>query len=143
MKKQLCWFATIGVLSTITYSVLYVLLREATSATASNALALLLTALANTEANRRLTFDVRGSDGLARDHAGGLIAFAIALGITSGSAMALQLGAPDAGRGIELTVLVASSVLATAVRFVLLRAWIHQPRRRPALLSGRLERIAQ
>jgi len=69
MKRQLCRFLAIGVLSTVAYSVLFLVFREAMPAAASNAVALLVTALANTEANRRVTFAVRGSEGRLRDHA--------------------------------------------------------------------------
>ena len=47
-------------LSTLAYLLLYVLLRAPLGAQAANCVALLLTAVANTAANRRLTFGVRG-----------------------------------------------------------------------------------
>ena len=137
MKRQLCRFLAIGVLSTVAYSVLFLVFREAMPAAASNAVALLVTALANTEANRRVTFAVRGSEGRLRDHAAGLGAFAIALTITSGSVLVLQGVAPGAPRIVELSVLVASNVLATMVRFILLRTWIDRPSRRSILVPTR------
>ena len=143
LPTQVRRFVAIGVVSTIAYAVLYLLFRAAMPAVAANALALLVTAVGNTAANRRLTFAVRGSEGLARDHAAGLAAFGVALAITSGSVVALQAVAPGAGRAIELTVLVLSNVLATMARFVLLRAWIDRPRRASALLPSRVERIAR
>ena len=54
----------VGVASTLAYAVLYVLLRGPFPAFTANLLALLLTAVANTAANRRLTFGVRGRDAL-------------------------------------------------------------------------------
>ena len=53
-------FAVIGVASTLAYLVIYLLLREGLRAQAANAIALLVTAVANTAANRRLTFGLRG-----------------------------------------------------------------------------------
>ena len=62
--RQLVSFALIGAASTLAYAVLYLALRQAMPAQAANALSLLLTAVANTAANRRLTFGVRGAGGV-------------------------------------------------------------------------------
>ncbi len=120
--RQIASFAAIGVLSTAAYVVLYAVLRGSTSAAVANAAALLATAIANTAANRRLTFDVHGRDGLARDHAAGLLAFAVALAITSASLAVLHVLAPHASRVVEVVVLLAANVAATLSRFVLLRS---------------------
>ena len=61
-------FAAIGVLSTIAYVLIYAALREIASAHVSNLLALAITALASTQANRHFTFGVRGRAGLLADH---------------------------------------------------------------------------
>jgi putative flippase GtrA len=132
-------FVAIGIVSTLAYLALYFLLRDVTSAQLANAAALLITAVGNTAANRRFTFGVRGRDGVARDHLGGLLAFAVALAITTSAIGALHLLAPRAGRTTELLVLVAANVLATLVRFLVLRAWIARPRRgssTPILAEG-------
>jgi putative flippase GtrA len=138
--RQLWSFAMIGVVSTMAYAALYALLRQAVSPIVANAAALLVTAVGNTAANRRLTFSVRGGGGLVRDHLGGLLAFGMALAITSGSISALALVAPAAGRAVELTVLVVSNAAATIVRFLVLRTWIDQPARQSAAMAPRLER---
>jgi putative flippase GtrA len=117
-------FAAIGILSTAAYAVLYLAFRSAVGATAANALALVLTAVANTAANRRLTFGVRGRRSIVRDQVGGLVALAIALAITTASVSLLGALVPRAGRLVELAVLVVANALATIVRFVLLRSWI-------------------
>ena len=122
--RQVKSFALIGVASTIAYVLLYALLREWLSAAMANGAALLITAIGNTAANRRLTFGVRGRDGLGRHHFGGLVAFAVALAITSASIGLLQALVPHPARLLEITVLVGANVLATVVRFLLLRAWI-------------------
>lgn len=131
-------FVAIGVVSTLAYLVIYAALREFVPAALANGAALLVTAVGNTYANRRFTFGVRGWDGAARDHLGGLIAFGIALAITTSSIGALHVAAPNAGRTTELVVLVAANVLATVIRFVVLRSWIVRSRRTSANL--RLER---
>ena len=122
--QRLASFAAIGAVSTIAYLALYSALRLAMAPAPANAIALVVTAVANTAANRRLTFGVRGSEGLARDHAVGLSAFAIALAITSVSVTVLGQVDPGAGRMVELMVLAAANVVATGCRYLLLRRWM-------------------
>jgi putative flippase GtrA len=122
--RQVLSFAAIGVVSTLAYVALYSLLRASTSAVLANLIALAVTAVGNTAANRRLTFDVRGRDRLVTDQLAGLLAFAVALGITTGAVGLLQVLAPKAGLPVELAVVVAASGVATIVRFILLRSWI-------------------
>ncbi|HEY6057360.1 MAG TPA: glycosyltransferase [Candidatus Limnocylindrales bacterium] len=138
--RQVRRFVVIGVASTVAYILLYGGLRTVASAPLSNALALVGTAIGNSAANRRLTFEVRGSDGLARHHLTGLLALGIALAITSASIGLLSVVAPQAGRGVELMVLVVANAVATVVRFVLLRTSITSPRARVMPNSPRLER---
>ena len=56
-------FMGVGVLSTLAYALLFLLLRPALGADGANASALALTAVGNTAANRRFTFGVRGRGG--------------------------------------------------------------------------------
>jgi putative flippase GtrA len=130
--SQLLRFCLIGLVSTAAYAGLYWLLRERWSAPLSNALALVVTGVANTAANRRLTFGVRGRRRLGRDHLGGLTALGVGLVTTSGAIAGLHAVAPGTGRLVELGVLTTANVVATITRFLLLRAWIHHPRQRPA-----------
>jgi putative flippase GtrA len=115
-------FGAIGVMSTLAYVVLYAWLRGTASAGIANALALVITAFANTAANRWLTFGIRGSEGLARHHAAGLLALGAALVITSASLVALNALAPRHGRLTEIAVLVLANAAATLVRFLFLRS---------------------
>ena len=78
-------FALVGVASTVAYAALYLLFRGPVGAQAANLLALLLTAIANTAANRRFTFGVRGSTDRLRHQAQGLAIFLVGLGVTSGA----------------------------------------------------------
>jgi len=136
-NAQVLRFAAIGVASTLAYALLYVLLRPLMPAQAANALTLLVTAIANTAANRRLTFAVRGRSRVVRHQVQGLVVFGIALALTSGSIALLHALDPHASRAAELAAITVANVVATALRFVLLRAWVFRARRsapRPALL---------
>jgi putative flippase GtrA len=114
-------FGAIGLVSTAAYVGLYAILRNIAPAAAASAVALAITAAGNTAANRRLTFEVQGKEGLARHHAAGILALAVALSITSASLGILQAIAPHHGRLTEIATLVAANAAATIVRFLLLR----------------------
>ena len=124
LPRQIVRFAAIGIASTLAYIVLYALLRDAVGPYLANLAALVITAIGNTAANRRLTFGVRGAAGAAADHVQGLIVFGVGLALTTGALAALHTWAPAAGQLIELLVLVAANALATALRFVAYRSWI-------------------
>ncbi len=121
MFAQLVKFGGIGVLSTLAYFVLYLGLRELAGAQAANLIALLITAVANTAANRRMTFGVRGGDDALKHHAGGLIAFGVGLALTSGSLWVVHHLITDPSRILEVTVLVLANAVSTLVRFLSLR----------------------
>jgi len=121
LSTQLVRFAAVGAASTLAYAVLFWALREVLPAAASNVIALAATAVANTAANRRLTFGIRGRERLLGDHAGGLLAFAAALVFTNGAIVAMGLFAPGASRVAEIAVLTAANAIATGVRFLVLR----------------------
>ena len=120
LPLQIASFAVVGIASTIAYLVLYLLLRGVMSAQAANVLSLLVTAVANTAANRRLTFGISGRRHAARHQVKGLIAFGIGLALTSGALAALT----HPSRGVEVSVLVAANLVATVIRFVLYRTWV-------------------
>jgi putative flippase GtrA len=134
--RQLTSFGAIGLASTLAYVAIYSVLREAAPAGVANALALVITAVGNTALNRRLTFKVQGHDSLARHHAAGLLALAVALAITSASLAILSAIAPHHGRLAEVAVLVTANATATLVRFLLLRSAL-APRWPPTAESRR------
>ncbi|MGZ8801104.1 MAG: glycosyltransferase [Mycobacterium sp.] len=129
LLRQVVRFGAVGVASTAAYVVLFVLMQGWAGAQLANLIALLLTAIANTAANRRFTFGVGGNPQLARHHLEGLIVFGIALSITSGALGLLHATTQAPHHLVELAVLVAANLLATTVRFVLLRGWVFHPRR--------------
>ncbi|HEY2442375.1 MAG TPA: bifunctional glycosyltransferase family 2/GtrA family protein [Streptosporangiaceae bacterium] len=132
LPRQVSGFIVIGAVSTIAYALLYLLLRLALPAQAANAVSLLVTAVANTAANRRLTFGIRGRASAARQQAKGLVAFAVGLALTAGGLAALHAISARPGAGWEVCVLVVASLAATALRFLLLRRWVFGPAARPA-----------
>jgi putative flippase GtrA len=127
--RQAVRFGAVGVASTLAYLVLFMLMHGVIGAQAANLVALFVTAVANTAANRRFTFGVTGGTKAARHHVEGLIVFAIALAITSGALAGLHAFVDQPHRLLELSVLVLANLAATALRFVLLRGWVFHPRR--------------
>jgi putative flippase GtrA len=124
LASQLARFTLVGVASTAAYVLLYLLLRAVLAAQVANAISLLLTAVANTAVNRRITFGIRGRQHAARHQVRGLIAFGIGLALTSAALAALHASAAQPGRAAELTVLIAANLTATLVRFTLYRGWV-------------------
>jgi len=121
MVGQMLRFGLVGIASTVAFALLYLLLHPAMGAQAANLTALLLTAIANTAANRAFTFGIRGRSGAARHQLHGLLVFAFGLAITSGSLFVLHHFDPAVGKVVELSVLVVANLVATLVRFVALR----------------------
>lgn len=117
-------FIAVGALSTAAYALLYLMFRELFGPGPSNAIALAITAVGNTALNRSFTFDVRGRDNLIRHVVMGTGVFFATLLITSVALFILNAVHPDPRRWLEVVVLVASSVIATIVRYVTFRFWI-------------------
>jgi glycosyltransferase involved in cell wall biosynthesis len=120
--SHLVRFGAVGVVSTLTYLLLFALLRGALGAQGANLVALLVTAVANTAANRAFTFGVRGRAGLITQHLQGLIVFGIGWALT---AAALGLAHAAGWHGMrELAAAVVANLLTTLVKFVLFRQWV-------------------
>ncbi|WP_285242268.1 bifunctional glycosyltransferase family 2/GtrA family protein [Pseudarthrobacter sp. fls2-241-R2A-127] len=135
---QLVRFAAIGAASTLAYLAIFVFCRGFMDPQLANFLALLITAVANTGANRRFTFGIQGGNPV-RHHFEGLIVFGIGLVLTSGAlALVHRTTTPD--RWAEILTVVAANLAATAVRFLLFRLWVFRertPRTAPTAHAGR------
>jgi putative flippase GtrA len=123
-------FMGVGLVSTVAYALLYLLLRAPLGPGGSNAVALAVTAVANTQANRALTFGLRGRERLLRQHAMGAAVYVLTLGLTAGAMAVLHDLDAASSRLLEVAVLVAASICATVTRFVALRTWVFAQRRR-------------
>jgi putative flippase GtrA len=128
-RVQALRFVAVGLVSTLAYVILFLALRTFAAGQVANALALLATAVANTAANRRFTFGLRGRARAMRHQAEGLVVFGIALALTAGCLAALRAFDPNASRLAELSALIGANLAATVLRFVLLRGWVFRARR--------------
>ena len=120
---QVVRFALVGGVCTVLYLVLFVCFRLAVNAQVANILALLLSAVANTALNRRITFGLKGR-AATREHATGLLAFVLGAGLTAASLAVLHHMNGHPGTVLEVVVLLGATVVATVVRFALFRWWI-------------------
>ncbi|MCU1508832.1 MAG: glycosyl transferase [Glaciihabitans sp.] len=129
---QVVRFGAIGVVSTAAFALLYLVFQLVTPAQLANFLALLVTTIGNTWANRRFTFRVRGTATMVKHQLQGLVVFGLAWGVTSGSLAGLHAINPSASPNLQLAVLTGANLVATLLRFVLLRVWVFRGQRWPA-----------
>ena len=125
-------FCVIGVISTVLYTILYFPLRVPLTPAGANLVALVLVGVANTEANRRWTFNRGGGHRLGL-HVRAALLFAATYLLTTLAVLALDLIVPGAGPVIELLVLILAYALMTLLRFVVLDRWVfarHRKERR-------------
>jgi putative flippase GtrA len=132
---ELVAFTTVGAVSTIAYFLLFLALRGALGDYGANVLALTATMIANTSAYRAWTFGRRratgrsgrrgrwGSWGRWREWARAATVHLAGLGLTTAAIVAAR--AVDGATTTSLVVLLlVASVLSTALRFLLMPAWI-------------------
>ena len=123
-------FLAVGLVSTLAHALLFLALRGMVGAAGANALALAVTAVGNTAANRRFTFGVRGRRDLLRHHFRGALVFVLTLALTNSALLVLHgLDATPPG-AVELAVLAAANLTATVTRYVAMRTWVFARRRR-------------
>jgi glycosyltransferase involved in cell wall biosynthesis/putative flippase GtrA len=129
LGPQLVRFSTVGLVSTAADIVLYNLLRSPLGPWWANVVALLVTMVGNTQANRTWTFRRGRRHGLARSHAEAGVAFLVGLATSTVALAAVRAAVDDPSRLIDTIALLLSGGVATATRFLLFRHWIFGPSR--------------
>jgi putative flippase GtrA len=126
LAPQVVRFASIGVVSTVVFAALFAVLAGPLGPVGADVVALLVCAFANTAANRRLTFALRGRAGRVRHYAAGTALGLLPLGLTL-VALGVLAALGVTALTVTLVVLTATNLLATAARFLLLRNWVFRP----------------
>jgi putative flippase GtrA len=126
LGPQVVKFASIGIMSTVVFAALFALLDGALGPVGADVVALLVCAFANTAANRRLTFALRGRAGRVRHYVAGTALGLLPLGLTL-TALAVLATLGVTSLPVTLVVLTVTNLLATVVRFLLLRNWVFAP----------------
>lgn len=126
--RQAAWFTVIGVAATVGYLLLYLALREVLSPQPANYAAWGITAIVDTAANRRFTFDATCRVSQARAQVQGLLIFVLSLVFTSIALAVLDALVTDPGRPLEIAALIGANLAAGLLRFELLRRWVFAER---------------
>lgn len=139
LRAQVVLFGLVGVMSTLFYAAVFLGLRSAMAAQWANAGALAISAVANTAANRRLTFGVVGRQRAVRHHLQGLAVFGAGLALTSTALWSLHAWSDGPHPLIEIAVLTVANLVVTGARFAAMRWWIfaHRGEARSVTASGR------
>ncbi|MEV4167037.1 glycosyltransferase [Nonomuraea dietziae] len=121
--RKVVTFGLVGLASTVVHAGLYLLLRAGMAAEAANLFALAATAVVNTEANRRWTFN-RGAGRRAVVHARAGLLFLLNFAVTTAAVVVVGAGV----RWVEGLALVGASIGVTVIRFTLLDRWVFRSR---------------
>src|SRR4051794_5280534 len=127
-RRQIGWFAVIGVASTGAYLLLYLLLRQLLSPQPANYVAWTITAILDTAANRQWTFDATCRVSQVRAQIEGLLIFVLSLAATSLALALLDALVTDPSRPAEIAALIGANLVAGLLRFELLRRWVFAER---------------
>jgi putative flippase GtrA len=123
LAGQLVRFASIGGVSTVVFGALFLVLSGPLGAVGATVVALAVCTVANTAANRRLTFSLRGRAGRARHQLAGLLLAGLPLALTLAALAALGR-AGVWSTGAQLVAVTAASLVAALARFLVLRRWV-------------------
>lgn len=128
LRGQLARFAVIGAGSTAVHLGILALLTAPLGAQGANLVGLVVSTVANTAANRAWTFQVRGTDQLARQHLQALVVFAITWVCSSLALELLAVVWPGASTLTTVAVVGGANAVSTVVRFAAMRSWIFRTR---------------
>lgn len=126
LSAQLVRFASIGLVSTLVFAVLFSLLAGPIGAVAALVVAFGLCSLVNTAANRRLTFSLSGRSDRRRHVLAGAAAAALPLALDL-AALGVLAAAGVTSLRPQLVVLTIMNGVAAVGRFLLLRRWVFRP----------------
>jgi glycosyltransferase involved in cell wall biosynthesis len=118
-------YASVGLASTLSYLVLFLLLRDTIGVFAANLIAAAVTSIVYTVAHISFTFRARTDRQVRQGIAIGAISFAIGIGLTSATLAATYVLGSTSPTAEGLAVLVGI-LAASSVRFVLLRGWAYR-----------------
>ena len=126
LAAQLVRFASIGLVSTVVFAVLYALLVGPLGAVIALFVAFGLCSVVNTAANRRLTFSLSGRSERSRHVLAGaaVAAFPLVLDL---AALGVLAAVGTTSLGAQLLVLTLVNGVAAVARFLLLRRWVFRP----------------
>ncbi|GAA4600388.1 putative flippase GtrA [Actinoplanes octamycinicus] len=129
VPRQLLWFMLVGALSTVLQTIVYVSVREVVAATWASWLALLVVTPVNTEAHRRITFNVTTS-AIARLHwEAGLTSVVVYLANLAASPWFAAIAGPHPSALTESLILALTGSLVGGARYLILRSWVFAARR--------------
>jgi putative flippase GtrA len=124
---ELVTFAIVGALSTVATLVMFLVLRGAIGSIAANATAFTVAGLGNIAANRRWTFGRHGRSGRRGEWLRSTGIHLAGLAITTG-ALLLARVIEGGSLAVELSLLAVAFTVSTALRFLLMPAWIFRRR---------------
>ena len=122
LLDELAEFGLIGLIGTAVYLALYELLRPTASALGANAVALVLTAIGSTLANRRFTFRAQGHGRLGQEAQEVMVVLLLGLAISSAALGLLGVLSPTADTTAQMMAMVGANTVAAVLRFLVLRA---------------------
>ena len=128
LRGQVARFAVIGAGSTVLHLGLLALLTGSVGAQVANLVGLVVSTVVNTAANRAWTFQVRGTNQMARQHLQALVVFAITWVCSSAALELLAVAWPQASTLTTVAVVGVANAVSTVARFTAMRSWIFRPR---------------
>jgi len=125
-RAQLSRFASVGAVSTLVFAALVAVLAAPVGLLLADVVALAICSVANTAANRRLTFSLSGRARRTRHYSRGLAVAVLPFALTLFGLAALAVAGVSA-LAVQVLVLTLASATAAVVRFVALRHWVFEP----------------
>jgi len=123
LLDRLVRFGSIGVISTVAFAFLFAGLVGSLGFAGADIVALALCTLANTAANRRLTFELRGRNRLVRHHVAALAVSALPLALNLATLAALAVTGIS-NLAVVVAALTVVNAAAALVKFALLNRWV-------------------